>query len=78
MNRTNYRNFGNLYEINEEFRDEIINFIKDKKEFDLEVTLDRRYKTNMLKMAGKKFLAEYITSKENTEDIFEILARYYL
>ena len=32
----------------------------------------------MLNMTGKKYLAEYITSKGNTKDIIEILARYYL
>ena len=29
-------------------------------------------------MTGKKNLAEYITSKDNTKDIIEILARFYL
>ena len=29
-------------------------------------------------MTAKKYLAEYITSKDNTKDIIEILARYYL
>ena len=32
----------------------------------------------MLNMTGKKILAEYITSKDNTKDIIENLARYYL
>ena len=32
----------------------------------------------MLNMTGKKYLAEYIISKDNTKDIIEILARYYL
>ena len=32
----------------------------------------------MLNMTGKKYLAEYITSRDNTKDIIEILARYYL
>ena len=31
-----------LYEKNEQFRDEIINFVRDKKELDLEEILDRR------------------------------------
>ena len=30
----------------------------------------------MLNMTGKKHLAEYITSKDNTKDIIEILAKY--
>ena len=29
----------------------------------------------MLNITGKKFLAEYITSKDNTKDKIEILAR---
>ena len=28
-------------------------------------------------MTGKKYLAEYITSKDNTKGIIEILAKYY-
>ena len=78
LNRKGGKYLSNLYKNNEEIRDEIINFIRDKKELDLEVILDRRYKTNMLKMTRKKFLPEYITSKYNTKDITEILARYYL
>ena len=29
-------------------------------------------------MTGKKYLAEYITSKDNTKDIIKIMAKYYL
>ena len=32
----------------------------------------------MLNMTGKERVAEYITSKDNTKDIIEILGRYYL
>ena len=78
LNRKGGKYLSNLYENNEEFRDEIINFIRDKKELNPEVILDRRCKTNMLNMTGKKYLAEYITSKDNTKDIIEILARSYL
>ena len=52
-------------------------FIRNKKELDLEVILDRRYKTNMLNMTGKKYLADFITSKDNTKVIIEILTKYY-
>ena len=52
-----------------------MNFIGDKKELDLEVILDRRCKTNMLSLTGKKYLAEYITSKDNAKDIIEIFTR---
>ena len=78
LNRKGGKYLSNLYENNEEFRNEIINFVRDKKELGLEMILDRRYKTNVLKMMGKKYLAEYITSEDNTKDIIEILARYYL
>ena len=78
LNRKGQKFLSNLYGNNEEFRDEVTNFIRDKMELDLEVILDRRYKTNMLDMMGKKYLVEYITSKDNTKDIIEILARYYL
>ena len=32
----------------------------------------------MLNMTGKKYLAEYVTSKDNTKDLIEIFARYYV
>ena len=76
LNRKGQKLLSNLYGNNEEFRDEILNFIRDKTELDLEVILDRKYKTNILKMTGKKYLVEYITSKDNNKDIIEILARY--
>ena len=78
MNRKGQKFLSNLYGNNEELRDEIINFIRDKTELDLEVILDRRYNTNMLNMMGKKYLVEYNTSKDNTKEIIEILTRYYL
>ena len=78
LNRKGQKVLSNLYGNNEEFRDEIINFIRDKTELDLEVILERGYKTNMLNMLGRIYLVEYITSKDNTKDIIEILARYYL
>ena len=66
LNRKGGKYLSNLYENSEEFRDEIINFIRGKEDLDLEVILVRGYKINMLNMTGKKYLAEYITSKDNT------------
>ena len=43
-------------------------------ELDLEVILDRRYKTNTLNT--KKYLTECVASKDNTKDVIEILAKY--
>ena len=77
LNRKGGKYLSNLYENNEEFRDEIINFIRDKKELDLEVILDRRYKTNTFNTTGKKYLTECVASKDNTKDVIEILAKYY-
>ena len=68
------RRYGN----NEEFREEIINFVRDKKELDLELILDKRCKTNTLNTLGKKYLAESITFKDNTKDLIETMAKYYL
>ena len=59
------------------FREEFINFVRDKKELDLELILDRRCKTNTLNTLGNKYLAECITSKDNTKDLIEIMAKYY-
>ena len=67
-----YRLYGN----NEEYKEEIINFVRDEKELDLKEILDRRYKTNTLKTTGKEYLARCSLSKDNTKDLIEILAKY--
>ena len=66
-----------LYGNNEEFREEIINFVRDKKELDLELILNKRCKTNTLNTLGNKYLAESITSKDNTKVLIEIMVKYY-
>ena len=66
-----------IYGNKEEFRVEIINFVRNKKELDLELILDKRCKTNTLNTFGKKYLAECITSKDNTKDLVEIMVKYY-
>ena len=66
-----------LYGNNEEFREETINFVRDKKELDLELILDKRCKTNTLNTLGNKYLAECITSKDNTKGLIEIMVKYY-
>ena len=78
LNRKGGRFLNKLYINNEEIREEIINFVKDKKELDLDLILDKRCKTNTLNTLGNKYLAECITSKDNTKDLIEIMAKYYL
>ena len=78
LNRKGGKFLNKLYINNEEFREEIINFVKDKKELDLDLILDKRCKTNTLNTLGNKYLAEIITSKDNTKDLIEIMAKYYL
>ena len=56
LNKEGRRYSNRLYENNEEFREEIISFVRDKTELDLEVILDRRYKTNTLNATRKKYL----------------------
>ena len=77
LNRKGGKFLNKLYINNEEFREEILNFVKDKKELDLELILDKRCKTNTLNTLGNKYLAECITSKDNTKDLIEIMAKYY-
>ena len=45
LNRNGGKFLNKLYINNEEFREEIINFVKDKKELDLDLILDKRCKT---------------------------------
>ena len=78
FNRKGGKFLTRLYGNNEEFREEIIFFFKIKKELDLELILDKRCKTNTLNTLGNKYLAERITSKDNTKDLIEIMAKYYL
>ena len=77
LNRKGGKFLNKLYINNEEFREEIINFVKDKKELDLDLIIDKRCKTNTLNSLGNKYLAECITSKDNTKDLIEIMAKYY-
>ena len=78
LNRKGGKFLNKLYINNEEFREEIINFVKDKKKLDLDLILDKRCKTNTLNTLGNKYLAECITSKDNTKDLTEIMAKCYL
>ena len=48
LNRKGGKFLNKLYINNEEFREEIINFVKDKEELDLDLILDKRCKTNTL------------------------------
>ena len=77
LNRKGGKFLFRLYGNNEEFREEIKNFVNDKKELDLELILDRRCKTNTLNTLGNKYLAECITSKDNTKDLIEVMVKYH-
>ena len=77
LNRKGGKFLNKQYINNEEFREEIINFVKDKKELDLDLILDKRCITNTLNSLGNRYLAECITSKDNTKDLIEIMAKYY-
>ena len=76
LNKEGRRYLNRLYGSNKEFREEIIYFVRDKKELDLKEILGRRYKTNTLNTTRKDYLARFILSKDNTKDSIEILAKY--
>ena len=76
LNEEGRENLNSLYVNNEEFRNEIINYVKSKMQLNLEAILDKRCKTNILNTLGNKYLAECIKSKDNTKDVIEILAKY--
>ena len=76
LNKEGRENLNSLYVNNEEFRNEIINYVKSKMQLNLEAILDKRCKTNILNTLGNKYLAECIKSKDNTKDVIEILAKY--
>ena len=48
LNRKGGKFLTRLYGNNEDVREEIINFVRDKKELDIELILDKRSKTNTL------------------------------
>ena len=64
----------NLYDKNEKFRAEIINFIRDKVSLNDEEILDKKFKYNT--QLGKKYLAECILSKNYIKNVIEVLANY--
>ena len=76
LNKEGQENLNSLYVNNEEFRNEIINYVKNKMQLNLEAILDKRRKTNILNTLGNKYLAECIKSKDNTKDVIEILGKY--
>ena len=76
LNKEGRENLNSLYVNNEEFRNEIINYVKNKMQLNLEAILDKRCKTNKLNTLGNKYLAECIKSKDNTKDVIEILGKY--
>ena len=54
LNRKGREYLCELYKDKEEFRNEIVDFVKDKSELELEVIIDNRCKTtNILKSEGK-------------------------
>ena len=59
LNKEGRENLNILYVNNEEFRNEIINYAKNKMQLNLEAILDKRCKTNILNTLGNKYLAEY-------------------
>ena len=77
LNRKGGRFLNKLYINNEEFREEIISFVKDEKELDLDLILDKRCKTNTFNTLGNKYLTECITYKDITKDLIEIMAKFY-
>ena len=48
------KNLNEMYEVNQTFNDEIINFVGDKSELDREKILDKRFKYNTLNKLGLK------------------------
>ena len=76
LNRKGQKCLNRLYGNNQEFREEIVNFVRDKKELDLKEVLDRRYKTNTLNTTGNEYLAKSILSKDNTKGLIDILAKF--
>ena len=54
LNKEGRENLNSLYVNNEEFRNEIINYVKNKMQLNLEAILDKRCKTNILNTLGNK------------------------
>ena len=76
LNEEGRENLNSLYVNNEKFRSEIINYVRNKMQLNLEEILDKRCKTSILNTLGNKYLAECIKSKDNTKDVIEILGKY--
>ena len=76
LNKKGQADSVNLYDSNELFRDENMNFVRDKTLLNDEKILDKRFKSNTLNMLGTKYLAKCILSKDYNKNLIEILAKY--
>ena len=72
LNKEGRGDLNDIYENNQKFKDEIINFVRDKAGLINEQSLDKRYKNNTLNMLGMKTLAGFVWSSDYTMDLIEM------
>ena len=73
LNKKGGDNLNDLYNNNQNFRDEIINFVGDKAELSNEKILDKRYKHNTLNKLRMETLAKFAFCKDHARDLIEII-----
>ena len=76
LNRKCITVLSDLYKNNQKFKDEIIDFIRDKTELGVDQFLDKRFKYNTLNNLGRENLKECVQSKDYTRSLMKILSSY--
>ena len=74
LNRRGIAVLSDLYKNIQTFKDEIIDFIRDKTELGVDLILDKRFKYNTLNNLGRENIKECVQSKDYTRNLIKIIA----
>ena len=76
LNKKCRDDLNDQYKINQIFRDEIINFVREETELSYRNILDKRFKHNTLIKLGMETLAKFVFSKDHARSLVGIMASY--
>ena len=76
LNRKGITVLSDLYKNNQKFKDEIIDFIRDKTELSVDQILDKRFKYKSLNNLGRANLKECVHSRDYTRSLIKIIASH--
>ena len=76
LNRKGMTVLIDLYKNNKKFKDEVIDFIRDKTELGVDKILDKGFKYNSLDNLGRENPKECVHAKDYTRGLNKIIASY--